>query len=77
MKVGEGVEFEVEIALKHLRNVFARRYPELAENTFPAAFLETSEGKLMELISAGEMNAAKSLEDLKELVSKKVSSLPR
>jgi hypothetical protein len=58
-----------------LRNIFVKKFPDHADATLPAVFLATGGKKLVEFLSTEELNAVKSLDALKELVSKKVSAL--
>ena len=58
-----------------LRNIFVKKFSAQADATLPAVFLATGGRKLVEFLSTEELNAVKSLDALKELVSKKVSAL--
>ena len=60
----------------HLRNTFLRKFPSQAAGRFPAVLVEMEDGTLVELIAAREIDAARSLDDLKQLVTAKVATLP-
>jgi hypothetical protein len=59
----------------HLRDRFQRRFPRYASESLPAVFLENRPGELRTLISAEELSTVIDLNDLKELVVKRVQSL--
>lgn len=60
-----------------LRSTFTRRHPEVDATTFPAAFLEHRDGSLECALTAGEINAAADLDDLRTMVSDLVARLER
>ena len=59
----------------HLRSTFLRRFPSQADGRFPAVLVEASDGTLVELVSAAEIDAVRNLDELKELVTAKVRTL--
>ena len=62
------------IPIKFLhKDEFAEQYPE-EKAKFPCGFLK-KEKKLSVFISAGEINECKSIEDLKDLVNRKIKVL--
>ena len=53
----------------YLRSRFLKRYPNLEGARFPAVFSMTSAGAIENFLSADDVNAANSLDDLKALVA--------
>jgi hypothetical protein len=59
-----------------LRDAFVGAHPEHAGTPFPAAFVVSDGGPPRQLIPAAELNAARDLESLRQLVARKVAELP-
>ncbi|MBI2012249.1 hypothetical protein HYS91_05795 [Candidatus Daviesbacteria bacterium] len=56
------------------KDEFFRRFPDQKSITFPIAFIQEN-GSLGKIISTQEINQAKNLEELKQLVQGKVSNI--
>jgi hypothetical protein len=59
----------------HLRNIFLRRFPRHAQTPLPAVFLQEPDGALTVLIPADALNAVADLQELQELVLKKLETV--
>jgi hypothetical protein len=59
----------------YLKDKFLKRYPECRGTPFPAVFVECASSGLRELVTANELNAARTLNEMKKLVSDKVAQL--
>ena len=55
------------------RDEFLKQFPSMKDTTLPQAFIKQN-ANLVELISTQEINQAKNLEELKQLVQRKVSN---
>jgi hypothetical protein len=78
LKKGEWRRFLEGLPLRtafHLRNTFYRRFPEHARTPLPAVFLQNPDGKLIPLIRADALNAVTDLQELQELLLKKLERL--
>lgn len=60
--LGVGVDFQC-------RSTFRSAHPDLVGAQCPAAFLETSDNGMVQLLTADEINAAHNLDQLKEIVT--------
>jgi hypothetical protein len=78
MKKAEWSRFVSRLGIRsrfHVRNTFIRRFPTQASEPLPAVLVEEPGGEFRTLISADDLQSISDLDDLTELVTKRVAEL--